>query len=128
MGNVGGIAGQAVADVHHTADAVLGQDGSGVKSCAGLPKALHEFRKALIALLEGQPSAAGQSQRSGGVETLSGLGHTATREAIALPLADGEEIQRELSGARDITPAQSAAMPLQGLIKAVINPVDGGFG
>ena len=78
--------------------------------------------------LEGQQAAAGQSQRSGGVEALSGPGRAAAREAVALPLAHCEEIQRESFGARDVPPSQPAAMPLQGRVKAAVDSVDGGFG
>jgi hypothetical protein len=92
-GNVGGIAGQTVTDVHGALHTVRGQNGSGVKTRSGLQKAPHQIREPLVAPLERQQPAAGQAQRTGREETVSGVGCAATRETPALPFPNGEEIQ-----------------------------------
>ena len=59
-GDMGGIAGQAVADVHYAADALRRQDGGGVKARPGLLKTLHRIGETLIPVLEGHQATAGE--------------------------------------------------------------------
>ena len=95
-GDMAGIAGQAVTDVHDALHPVLSQDGGGIEARPGLPKPRDQIGKPVIAPRKGRQPAAGQPQGSGGVETVSGLGGAAAREDIVPPFADGKEIQREL--------------------------------
>ena len=105
-----------------------GQNGSGVKTRSGLQKAPHQIREPLVAPLECQQPAAGQSQRTGREETVSGAGCAATGETPALPFPNGEEIQCESLGPGDIAAAQATGVPFQCLVETAVDAADGGFG
>ena len=49
-GDVRGVTGQAIADVHDTGDTMVGQNGRGVEAGPGVEKALHQSGEPLISL------------------------------------------------------------------------------